>query len=617
MRKILSLFLIINFAFSLGVDNWQKGTYFVATYGRDSNKNLIVTIKKLDIQSGILGSDTNAYAFRNYPIGDKNYVYDCNLRKYEGNLTTVSSFIANEDCFYKNLRYKYFNDDLCENYYNINLNDVEFCNPSTHPDCGFDNDLNAWKCGDEIICPPGQQYNSNKSKCEDIPECNLTCPAEKQLDTINCVCKCYEPMVLDQTGHCIPNPDLNKSECESKGYVYVDSTSFEVFTDLDKAIASLGGSGCFSTDWVNAKKDKLKATFSPENVLKTAINLLPVGKIFKLAKWAGLVNDIAKEVKDPKLLTDNKPVIETKYNPETGVYEPEISLEPRIEKLPEEKIFQAPETSESAEQIIKPTKELDDFLRSKFAEVDTDEGLTQAVTAYNLEKNPAETAVIDDLRDLFKKTKPDTQEQHFPVVINDIVSGEPINAQVTRQVIPVSTEGETKTYNITYNITPQGAKTSLPVVYQAQVSPDPQDSRKQVVKVIPKYNIENKTVTGTEIKNIYNIKTTTTNTTPAEQNIPKPDLTSFGPLAQNEINNALNYKINLFTCPPATPKCPNDLVINYDLAGVKGQYKLPDITCAVINAIDNPNISPVVDKAATLIVLFATTVGFLSLLRRD
>jgi len=472
------------------------------------------------------------------------------------------------------------------------------------------------RCHVTTNCPDGMQYNSTTKQCENIPECNLTCPADKQLDTTDCVCKCYDPMVLDQTGHCVPNPDLNKSDCESKGYVYVDASSFEVFTDLDKAIASLGGSGCFSKDWVNAKKDKLKAQITPENVLKSAINLLPLGKIYKLAKWTGLVDDVVKEVKDPKLLTDNKPVIETKYNPETGVYEPEITLEPRIEKLPEEKIFQAPENLESAEQIIKPTKELDDFLRSKFAEVDTDEGLTQAVTAYNLEKNPARTAVIDDLRDIFKRSQPDTQEQHFPVVIDDIVSGEPINAQVTRQVTPVSTEGETKTYNITYNITPQGAK-PLPVVYEAQVSPDPQDSRKEIVKVIPKYNIENKTVTGTEIKNIYNIKTTTPNTTPAAPNTPQPDLTSFGPLAQNEINNALNYKINLFTCPPATPKCPNDLVINYDLAGVKGQYKLPDITCAVINAIDNPNISPVVDKAAALIVLFATAVGFLSLLRRD
>ena len=476
--------------------------------------------------------------------------------------------------------------------------------------------LKAWvnSTTHEIICPDGMIEDNGQ--CVTPPKCTLTCPADKQLDKVNCVCKCYFPMVLDQTGHCVPNPDINKSECESKGYVYVDATSFEVFTDLDKAIASLGGSGCFSKDWVNAKKDALKAKLSPENVLKSAFNLLPLGKLYKLAKWTGLIDDVVKEVKNPKVLTDNKPVIETKYNPETGVYEPKISLEPRIEKLPEEKIFQAPETSESAEQIIKPTKELDDFLRSKFAEVDTDEGLTQAVTAYNLEKNPARTAVIDDLRDLFKR-KPETQEQHFPVVINDIVSGEPINAQVTRQVTPVSTEGKTKTYNITYNITPQGAKTPLPVVYEAQVSPDPQDSRKQVVKVIPKYNIENKTVTGTEIKNIYNIKTTTTSPTPAEQNIPKPDLTSFGPLAKNEINNALNYKINLFTCPPATPKCPNDLVINYDLAGVKGQYKLPDITCAVINAIDNPNISPVIDKAATLIVLFATAVGFLSLLRRD
>ena len=499
------------------------------------------------------------------------------------------------------------------NLYNLSP-DYEYC--KKRDGCTYSTIAHYWVCDGQILCPAGQKYNDKTQECEDVPECKLTCPVDKVLDKENCVCKCYDPMVLDQTGHCIPNPDLNRSQCESKGYVYVDASSVEVFTDLDKALASLGGSGCFSKDWVNAKKEHLKAQITPENVLTAAINLLPVGKIFKLAKWARVAYDVAKEVKDPKLLTDNKPVIETKYNPETGVYEPEITLEPRAEKLPEEKLFQAPEDLESAEQIIKPSKELDDFLRSKFSEVDTDEGLTQAVTAYNLEKNPT-TAIIDDLRDIFKRSQPETQEQHFPVVIKDNVSGEPINAQVTRQVTPVRTQGETKTYNVTYNITPEGAKIPLPVVYQAEVKPDPENAGKESVKVIPKYNIENKTVTGTEIKNIYNIKNTTINSTPTEQNIPQPDLTSFGPLAKNQINNALNYKINLFTCPPATPKCPNDLVINYDLAGVKGQYKLPDITCAVINAIDNPNISPLVDKAATLIVLFATAVGFLSLLRRD
>jgi len=478
--------------------------------------------------------------------------------------------------------------------------------------------LKAWvnTSTNEILCPAGMVEDNGK--CVEAPKCNLTCDdPEKTLDKINCNCVCKPPQIMDKLGHCIPNPDINESECKAQGYKYVDASSFSVFTDLDLAVASLYGSGCFSSDWINAKKDALKAKISPENVLKSAVNLLPLGKLYKLAKWTGLVDDVVKQVKDPKLLEDNTPIIETKYNPETGVFEPQVSLEPRVDKLPEEKIFQPPKSAESAEQIIKPTKELDDFLRSKFAEVDTDEGLTQAVVAYNMETKPAQTATLDDLRDLFRRSEIDTQEQHFPVVIQDSVSGESINAQVTRQVTPVNTEGATKTYNVTYNITPQGAKTPLPVVYEVEVSPDPEDSRKNIVKAIPKYQIENKTITGTQIKNIYNITNTTTIPNTENDTIPKPDLTSFGPLAQNEINNAMNYKIDLFTCPTATPQCPNDVIIHYDLAGIKGEYKFPDITCSIINVINKPNISPLVDKVGTLIVLFATAIGFLSLLRRD
>jgi len=422
---------------------------------------------------------------------------------------------------------------------------------------------------------------------------------------------------MNEFGNCIPNPDINESECKKLGYEYVDATSIKVFTSIDLALASMDGSGCYNKDWVTWEKNKIKATLSPENVFKTVISLLPIGRVYKLAKWIGLVDDVVREVKNPKLLEDNTPIIETKYNPETGVFQPEVTLEPRVNKLPEEKIFNAPESLESAEEIIKPTKELDDFLRSKFAEVDTDEGLTQSVIAYDLEKKPATTAVMDDLRDIFKRSEIDTTEQHFPVPLQDIVSKENINTEVTRQITPVSTEGETKVYNVTYNIAPQGAKTPLPVTYEVEVKPDPQDKTKNIVKAVPKYTIENKTITGTEIKNIYNI--TNNYNTPQEekQEETKPDLTSFGSLAKIEITNAMNYKINLFTCLPATPQCPNHVTINYNLAGIKGEYKLPDITCSVISAIDNPEVSPLVDKAGTLIVIFATAVGFLSLLRRD
>ena len=57
--------------------------------------------------------------------------------------------------------------------------------------------------------------------------------------------------------------------------------------------------------------------------------------------------------------------------------------------------------------------------------------------------------------------------------------------------------------------------------------------------------------------------------------------------------------------------------MNYNLAGYEGKFKIKDPMCAVIDVINKPAISPLIDKAGGLIVLFAFVTGMLSLVRRD
>lgn len=50
---------------------------------------------------------------------------------------------------------------------------------------------------------------------------------------------------------------------------------------------------------------------------------------------------------------------------------------------------------------------------------------------------------------------------------------------------------------------------------------------------------------------------------------------------------------------------------------VQGEYKIPDPMCAVISALNEPQIAPKINIAANLIVLFAGVMGALTLFRRD
>ena len=500
--------------------------------------------------------------------------------------------------------------------------------PQDQGSCSYSSSLQAWVCvKDEetnVICPEGQIYNDTTAKCEDAPECDLTCPTGQILDKINCVCKCPSPMTSDGLGHCVPDTSLNKDDCEAAGGVYMDNNILDTFSNINNAIVSLyappGEHYCYSSSWAEAKKEALSAKFSPKEILSSAVSLLPVSKAFKLARWAGLTDRVIEEIKTPKALTDERPVIDTKYNPETGTFEPVINLEQRAEKLPEEKLFQNPGSLTEAEDIIKPTKELDDFLRSKFATdtIDTEQKMNEAIIAYDMDRGLQEgtqVKIIDDLRDLFKRSEVNTGTANFPVPLKDYVTPDAtVPATVERQVTPVNTAGETKTYNVTYNITPQGAKLPVPITYEIEVKPDPQDSSKNLVKATPKYQVGNTVYTGTTV--IVNNLPTTPNPNPNEENKDQ-NYTSFLPMAQNAITDAFNYKITLFTCPDVSPQCPHSIKVNYNLAGLKGNYDVPDPMCAVIEALDDPNISPSVDNAANFIVLFAGVLGALSLLRRD
>jgi len=102
-----------------------------------------------------------------------------------------------------------------------------------------------------------------------------------------------------------------------------------------------------------------------------------------------------------------------------------------------------------------------------------------------------------------------------------------------------------------------------------------------------------------------------------EKNETLPDLRGFKPAVTGAITTAFAYKINLFTCPDAVPKCPNSLSIKFPVLKKDYNLTIPDPLCKVIKDIDNPKISPEIDTAGNLLVLLAGVLGALSLFRRD
>ena len=572
---------------------------------------------------------------------------------YTGNIkyscTNIGSFSENLDCVY------YFNNSnlikIIYSDYAITprkyYNETAFINPiklryCSFPRCYQFSTLLGY-CLDKnnnIICPNGKIFDDKSGSCIDSKCNDLKCPPTQIKDPVKCICVCIGPMIHDETGRCVPNPNLDEEECKKAGGVYMENSLFDTFSSIDNAIVSFyappGEHWCSSPDWIKAKKKELKASVSPENVLKGAIGLLPFAKVLKFGKWLGLGEDIEKIAETPKNLLENKPVIETKYNPDTGLYEPIIDLKPRETPLPENNLLNLPGNIEQAEDILKPTKDLDDFLRSKFAEAaQDDEGLTGAIVAYDLETAPersTETAIMSDLREIFKRSEPDTSSTNFPAVIDDFVGADKsLPVEVSREIKPVNTEAPVKIYDVTYNISPKTSNSNpnpvspVKVVYQVQVQPASSLDAKPIVKATPQYVINNKTIQGSPVyvtNNYYNTinnnsQTINNNSQSQNEPQPEPDYTSFQNPAENAIKNAFNYKISLFSCPDVSPSCPHTYKINYHLAGIKGEYNISDPMCAVISTIDNPKISPLIDKVAGMIVLFAGVMGALTLFRRD
>lgn len=489
------------------------------------------------------------------------------------------------------------------------------------------------------ICFKGKKWDSNKHQCVPVPTCKLVCTNPGQvLDRANCVCKC-PPALVSFGNSCAPNPNLNKAACKKAGGIYLDSISpSQLFSNPKYAYLVLqvplfSSHLCYTKTYIKAAMDKIKNALSPKKIILGALSILPVGKLKYVFKGEDLVNTIEKTAKNPKVLQDNTPVIDTKYNPATGTFEPVVNLKPRTKPLPLPDLLQAPKDPASASTIVATGDNLKDFLNSPFASkgFTTPQDLTDAAIDYSIDNNlraGTQTKIGEDLRDIFNRSKPQ-QQSNFPVTIKDDVGdGQLIEAEVKRDITPIpQTVSNTKTinnYKVTYYITPQGA--SKPAVITYNIKQEPAPSPKAAPKIIatPIYTIGETKYMGKEmvIKNNAKPATATPATKPATATKtktkptvkPKANYTSFVAPAENAITNAFNYRINLFTCPKVTPKCPDS--VNIHIMGT-GDLKIPDPMCAVITAIDNPKISPSITAAGNLIVLFAGIMGVLTLFRRD
>ena len=489
------------------------------------------------------------------------------------------------------------------------------------------------------ICPDGKIWNSETEQCLNVPKCNLTCTgAGKILDSVDCVCKC-SPGLTSSGSECVPNTNLNQAACEKAGGIYLDKIPItKLFSDpkyayLVMQVPLFSSHLCYTQNWLNTKLGKIKNALTPKKVLTAAIGLLPLGKIKYVWRGAELAEDIKDTVKNPKVLQDQKPIINTKYNPDTGVYEPVVNLKPRTSPLKPSALLQAP-TDTTAQDLVGTSPNLKEFLNSPFAskgDISTEADLTDAVTEFNMDHNlraGTQTKIADDLREIFNRSKPE-EKTNFPITIKDNVGEDPeIPAEVQRTVTPVPNNANA--YNVEYIITPKNAPAPVTINYyvtkaatSSSSAPGAAVSAAPAIVATPTYKLGETKYIGKEIiikKNTSpgaKADPTISKNTAAKPKVVTTNYNSFVNPAQNAITTAFNYKISLFTCPSVSPKCPNSIEIDWNNMGIKGKYKIPDPMCAVITAIDNPKISPAITTAGNLIVLIAGILGALSLFRRN
>lgn len=469
---------------------------------------------------------------------------------------------------------------------------------------------------------------------------------------------CPPYMKQNELRQCVPNPDISPKDCAAKGGKYVDG-GFSSLSSIDNAFASLSGTGCYSPAWVhnkeNSLKNKIKNLVTPKHALLAAIALSPIGKIFKIPGMLdSLFNSFKKSGGNVKMLQDNKPIINMKYNPETGTYEPEISYTPRQKPLEPGQLLSPPKNTEDAQNIIDASPDLKNFENSPFADIPPEnaEDLGHEMFADDLDKPQGRTRIADDLRDIFKRSKQE-DNSNLPTVINkpneDMLNtpatiplrvpdpfapGGQIPAIAKRTVKPLGGN----IYDVMYNIKPQGAAHPTIVHYTVTLTGGH-------AQVVPKYKIKPNTYVTGRSGNLYSPKLPFAKPTlPApnssnapgnaagnsvvnnyynttnnyyEKNDTMPDVTTFQKPTQDAITKAFNYKIALFSCPDVSPSCPNPTKLQFPLAGKTYKLDIPDPICAVIADMDNPDINTEVNTAGNLLVLMAGVLGALSLFRRN
>ena len=539
----------------------------------------------------------------------------------------------------------YCNSNYSGNSYRAVISDQNLAFCKIKPNYIYDAKKNVWmpletEGGKGPLCSSGKFWNDTNQSCQSFPPCNLTCKGIGEvLNHRLCVCKCQAPLIRS-SGSCVPNPDINESECTKEGGKFLQNISpTQFFSDpkyayLVMQVPLFSSHLCYTEDYINKSLAKIKSAISPKNVILGALSILPIGKLKNVFRAEDLVNTIEKTAKNPKVLQDNTPIIDTKYNPDTGTYEPVVNLKPRTKPLPAPDLLQAPKDPASADTIVATGDNLKDFLNSPFASKDlsTPKDLTDAAIDYSIDHNlraGTQTKIADDLREIFNRSKPQ-EESNFPMVIKDDVGdGQLIDAQVKREITPVpqtvsNTKNTTNNYNVTYYITPQGASKPTVITYKVRQEPAAAPGAAPKIIATPTYRLGETKYIGKEMVVKKNsepatAKSSTPKSDTAAKDKPqvKVNYNSFVSPAEQAITNGFNYKINLFTCPNVTPKCPNSIDINYSVMKVNGQFKIPDPMCAVITAIDNPKISPVITTAANLIVLLAGIMGALTLFRRD
>jgi len=469
---------------------------------------------------------------------------------------------------------------------------------------------------------------------------------------------CPSYMKHNSLGQCVPNPDLTPDECSKQGGSYV-KCGFDSFTSTSNAFACMSGRGCYSPMWAQLGKNKIakkvKNIVTPKNVITGAIALSPIGKIFKIPGMIdSLFNSLKKNGGNIKMLQDNKPIINMKYNPETGTYQPEISYTPRPKPLKPEELLTPPKNTEDAQNIIDASPNLKDFENSPFGDIppENTEELGHEMFANDLDKPQGRTRIADDLRDIFKRSKQE-DNSNLPAVISkpnpDVLNtpatiplrvpdpfapGGQIPAIAKRTVKPLGGN----VYDVMYNIKPQGAAHPTIVHYTVTLTGGH-------AQVVPKYKINGHTYVTGHSGNLYspkfpfakpNLPAPNSSNAPGsaagnsvvnnyynttnnyyEKNDTMPDVTTFQKPAEDAITNAFNYKIALFTCPDVSPTCPNPTKLQFPVGDKTYKLDIPDPICKVIEDMDNSQIDSEINTVGNLLVLVAGVLGALSLFRRN